>query len=81
MTAGRPCALIENVVTHGSLRGQGYWRAVLNAALAREWETSCYKAMLLSGRSEESGVPAFHEGLGFRRGIKTEFEAWPAPPR
>lgn len=77
---GRPYALVENVVTHSSLRGQGYGRAVLEAALARAWEAGCYKVMLLSGRPEDSGVPAFYERLGFRRGVKTGFEARPAPP-
>ena len=77
---GRPYALIENVVTHGSLRGRGYGRAVLEAALARAWEAGCYKVMLLSGRSEDSGVPAFYERLGFRRGVKSGVEARPAPP-
>ena len=78
---GRPYALVENVVTHGSLRGQGYGRAVLGAALSQAWDAGCYKAMLLSGRSESSGVPAFYERLGFRRGVKTGYEARPAPPR
>lgn len=77
---GRPYALVENVVTRCGLRGRGYGRAVLSAALSRAWDTSCYKAMLLSGRNEDSGVPAFYERLGFRRGVKTGFEARPAPP-
>ena len=58
---GRSYALIENVATHSSLRGRGYGRAVLAAVLSRAWEAGCYKAMLLSGRTEESGVPAFYE--------------------
>ena len=77
---GRPYALIENVVTHSSLRSRGYGRAVLEAALLRAWDAGCYKAMLLSGRTEESGVPAFYKRLGFRRGVKTGFEARPSSP-
>lgn len=77
---GRPYALVENVVTHGSLRGRGYGRAVLEAALSRAWEAGCYKAMLLSGRPDASGVPTFYERLGFRRGVKTGFEARPGLP-
>ena len=77
---GQPYALVENVVTHSGLRGQGYGRAVLEAALSRAWEAGCYKAMLLSGRSEDSGVPAFYERLGFRRGVKTGFEVRPSSP-
>jgi len=77
---GRPYAFVENVVTRCGLRGRGYGRAVLDAALSRAWNAGCYKAMLLSGRKEESGVPAFYERLGFRRGVKTGFEARPASP-
>lgn len=75
---GCPYALVENVVTRCGLRGRGYGRAVLGAALSRAWDAGCYKVMLLSGRNEDSGVPAFYERLGFRRGTKTGFEARPA---
>lgn len=71
---GRPYALVENVVTRHDLHRCGYGQSVLNAALSRAWAAGCYKVMLLSGRSEESGVPAFYERLGFRRGSKTGFE-------
>ena len=78
---GRPYAFIENVVTRCGLRGRGYGRAVLDAALSQAWAAGCYKAMLLSGQDEESGVPAFYERLGFRRGVKIRFEARPASLR
>ena len=78
---GRPYAFVENVVTRCNLRGRGYGRAVLDAALSQAWAAGCYKAMLLSGREEESGVPAFYERLGFRRGVKARFEARPASLR
>jgi len=78
---GRPYALVENVVTRCDLRGRGYGRAILNAALSQAWAAGCYKVMLLSGREGESGVPAFYERLGFRRGVKTGFEARPASRR
>ena len=76
---GRPYGLVENVVTGGDLRRRGYGRAVLEAALAAAWAAGCYKAMLLSGRKDETGVPAFYESVGFRRGIKAGYEARPAP--
>ena len=71
---GRPYALIENVVAREDVRRCGFGRAVMQAALSEAWAAGCYKVMLLSGRAEESGVPAFYERLGFRRGVKAGFE-------
>lgn len=53
---------------------------MLEAPLAAAWTAGCYKAMLLSGRKEETGAPAFYESMGFRRGTKTGFEARPPTP-
>ena len=78
---GCPYALVENAVTRYGLRGRGYGRAVLDAALSQAWAVGCYKVMLLSGRTEKSGVPAFYERLGFRRRVKAGFEARPASLR
>jgi GNAT superfamily N-acetyltransferase len=41
--AGRPYALIENVVTHADWRNRGYGSAVLKAATERAWDRGCYK--------------------------------------
>jgi predicted N-acetyltransferase YhbS len=71
---GRPYALIENVVTKVDRQRRGLGRAVMAAALAAAWTARCYKVMLLSSRTEESGVPAFYNGLGFRRDLKTGFQ-------
>lgn len=78
---GRSYALVENVVTRSDFRRRGFGRAVLDAALAAAWAAGCYKAMLLSGRKEETGAPAFYESAGFRRGIKAGFEARPPAQR
>jgi GNAT superfamily N-acetyltransferase len=71
---GRPYALIENVVARADWRRSGLGRAVMRRALAAAWAAGCYKVMLLSGRSEASGVPLFYESLGFRRDLKTAYQ-------
>ena len=70
--AGKPYALIENVVTHSSYRRMGYGRAVLDKAIAAAREKGCYKIMLMTGRKDE-GTLAFYDKSGFERGTKTGF--------
>ncbi len=69
---GRPYGLIENVVTHGNYRRNGYGKAVLEKAVETAREKGCYKVMLLTGRKDE-GVLSFYEKAGFERGVKTGF--------
>ncbi len=80
--AGRPYALIENVVTAASNRGNGYGKAILEAAVKRAWEEKCYKVMLLTG-SRDPGTIKFYENCGFSQS-KTGFQirnGVPANPR
>lgn len=72
----RPYGLIENVVTHESLRRKGYGRSVLNAALECAWGKDCYKVMLMTGRRNE-GIYGFYESAGFDRNGKQAFLARP----
>ena len=72
----RPYGLIENVVTHADFRHQGMGTAVLQHALSYAWNAGCYKVMLLSGSNKE-WVHEFYEKAGFRKGIKTGFDARP----
>lgn len=76
--AGRPYALIENVVTDAAFRSRGWGRKVLSAALELAWARNCYKAMLLTGRKDD-GIVRFYERCGFRRDDKLGFVARPAP--
>lgn len=61
--AGRPYALVENVVTHGDQRGTGQGRRVMEAVIDAAWAADCYKIMLLTGRTAEAR--GFYEKLGF----------------
>lgn len=61
--AGRPYALVENVVTLRSFRKQGLGRAVLETIIDQAWSAEAYKIMLLTGR--ELGAKGFYEALGF----------------
>ncbi len=72
----RPYGLIENVVTHRDYRRQGIGTWLLQHALDLAWAQRCYKVMLLTGRKDE-GVFRFYEGVGFQRGVKTGFIAYP----
>lgn len=72
----RPYGVIENVVTLEAFRGQGYGRAVLQAALSKAWQHSCYKVML-STSARTAGVLDFYRRCGFKDGVKVGFVATP----
>ncbi|QLI82581.1 GNAT family N-acetyltransferase [Chitinibacter fontanus] len=72
----RSYGLIENVVTLVAYRGQGYGRAVLQAALSEAWRRSCYKVML-STSARTAGVLDFYRRCGFKDGVKVGFVAIP----
>ena len=77
---GRPFALIENVVTRTDLRGRGFGRTLMQAAVERARAADCYKVMLLTGRKDEA-VFRFYESCGFDRHSKTAFELRFPPKR
>ncbi|MUZ74293.1 GNAT family N-acetyltransferase [Agrobacterium vitis] len=60
----RPYALIENVVSAATHRGQGYGRAVVLHAIDAAWNADCYKVMLLTG-STRPEIHRFYEACGF----------------
>ncbi|AMJ60739.1 GNAT family N-acetyltransferase [Bosea sp. PAMC 26642] len=81
----RPFAIIENVVSDRSVRGLGFGKRVIQAAIDQSWSEGCYK-MLMTGRTD-AAVLAFYEACGFQRG-KTAFQirrpanaSAPAQPR
>ena len=71
---GRQHAFLENVVTHPTLRGRGYGRAVVLAALQTAWAWDCHHVLLQSGRADPR-VHRFYEGCGFRPGVRTAYVA------
>ncbi|MEM8650772.1 MAG: GNAT family N-acetyltransferase [Pseudomonadota bacterium] len=80
--AGRPYALIENVVTSASNQKKGYGKAILEEAINRAWQEDCYKVMLLTG-SKDPGTILFYEKCGFSQ-TKIGFQirnGVPANPR
>ena len=74
LRGGRGHAFLENVVTHPGFRGQGYGRAVVQAALARAWAEDCYHVLLQSGRADPR-VHRFYESCGFEPGVRIGYVA------
>ncbi|QPV64301.1 GNAT family N-acetyltransferase [Halosimplex litoreum] len=68
----RPFALIENVVTRETHRGEGFGSRCVEAAVERADERGCYKVMLLTG-TDEAWKHEFYESCGFDREAKTGF--------
>lgn len=71
----RPYGQIESVVTHTDFRRRGLGSTLLRHALDLAWKHDCYKVMLMTGRDQ---VHSFYEQVGFRKGVKTGFVAYPA---
>jgi ribosomal protein S18 acetylase RimI-like enzyme len=71
--AGRPFAIIENVVTHSDHRKSGHARRVLQHAFELARQQGCYKVTLTTGRRDEATL-RFYEDLGMRRDTRTAFE-------
>jgi GNAT superfamily N-acetyltransferase len=74
LRGGRGHAFLENVVTHPDFRGQGYGRAVVQAALAQAWAEDCYHVLLQSGRADPR-VHRFYESCGFEPGVRIGYVA------
>ena len=63
---GRPYALIENVITAKTYRGQGWGKKVMEQAIQKAWDADVYKIMLLSSQKRKDGTArGFYENLGF----------------
>lgn len=77
--AGRPYALIENVVSDPNVRGKGFGTAILDAACDRAWSQGCYKVMLSTGSTLPSTL-SFYESAGFEQS-RTGFQKRRLPKR
>jgi len=71
----RPYAFVENVVTHGDYRGNGYAGECLDYAKEIAKQEDCYKMMLLTG-SKKPETLHFYEKAGYNSSDKTAFIQW-----
>ena len=69
---GRPYAVIENVITDSAHRNRGIGKSLLDHAVELAWEQSCYKVMLMSGRTE-GAVHSFYRKCGFNADEKQAY--------
>ncbi len=61
--AGRPYAIVEDVVVDAALRGSGYGRLLMLEAIEIAWWADCYKVALTSNKVRLD-AHRFYEGLG-----------------
>lgn len=71
--AGRPFALIENVIVHADFRRRKIGRLLMEAAIAEARAKNCYKVILLSS-CKRTEAHRFYESLGFDGDSKKGFE-------
>ena len=74
--AGRPFAVVENVICAPSHRRQRIGTALMEHAKAYAQRKGCFKVMLLSGAKWE-GNGSFYEACGFsgdKRGYQLRFD-------
>lgn len=71
----RPYAFIENVVTHGDYRNQGFATACLNYARDIAKRENCYKMMLLTSAKTDDTLN-FYKKAGYNCTDKTAFIQW-----
>jgi GNAT superfamily N-acetyltransferase len=62
--AGRPFAVVENVIVVPSIRRRGIGRALMAHAQYSAREKGCYKVMLATGASRPENI-RFYEACGF----------------
>lgn len=68
-------AIIENVVTDETCRGNGYGRTIVGHATDVAWAAGCYKVMLQTGSRSEA-IHAFYRSCGFSGDDKQAYVAW-----
>ena len=74
LRGGRRHGVLENVLSHPELRGRGYGKVVVQAALEHAWAMDCHHVLMQSGRAAP-GVHAFYEAMGFVPGLRTAYVA------
>ncbi|MDE2365189.1 MAG: GNAT family N-acetyltransferase [Hyphomicrobiales bacterium] len=74
LRGGRQHGFLENVLVRSDVRGQGYGRAVVGAALAAAWTADCFHVLLQSGRADPR-VHRFYARCGFEPGLRTAYVA------
>ncbi|MBN8920885.1 MAG: GNAT family N-acetyltransferase [Rhizobiales bacterium] len=63
---GARSAIVEDVVVHPALHGQGIGQEMMRFAMARAREKGCYK-LTLSSDGKRLRAHAFYDALGFER--------------
>ncbi len=71
--AGRPYAVIENVITDRDRRGKGIGRAIVEKAVDFAKARGCYKVLLLSSAKRKE-AHRFYEAIGFDGTSKKGFQ-------